>query len=410
LTFVITEPCIDTTDQACVSVCPVDCIHWEEGTDHMLYINPAECIDCGACQPACPVSAIFPEGDVPADQARFIEINSLWYDDPAAARSKVGGGGGGSAPAPAAAPAQPAAEAAPAAADAPAEAAPAAEAATEAAPAPAAAPAAAAAAPAPEPVAAVRQVAASIGVRAPEVSTYTLPSALPVLLIALIGACLYAMFVFPGPTLAEVDWAADIFAAVGIDNGGGVGLTVLVLLPVLPLLVLFFIATQWSTFSLFAARHPRLSHTWRLRTNEWRRNEESRGYYLVETVNRIAKDRFNFPDDRNPDLRTYVNLPEPQMGVEIRGTGDKVFPDIVTLIEPGMYPVAIAQVESRETVTRDQALYVWGALENKDCPLYVYVPSGSLRSAQDYAKSAGLKNIKFRTWRWTPNGMLVREP
>lgn len=52
------DPCIGTTDQACVSVCPVDCIHFDEGTDKMLYINPAECIDCGACQPACPVSAI----------------------------------------------------------------------------------------------------------------------------------------------------------------------------------------------------------------------------------------------------------------------------------------------------------------------------------------------------------------
>jgi ferredoxin len=146
VTFVITETCIDTTDQACVSVCPVDCIHFEEGTDRMLYINPAECIDCGACQPACPVSAIFPEGDVPADQSRFIEINSLWYEDPAAARAQVGGGA-----APAAAPA-PAAEAATAeASEAPAAEAsgeaPAAEApAAEAAPAPAAA-----AAPPPQP-------------------------------------------------------------------------------------------------------------------------------------------------------------------------------------------------------------------------------------------------------------------
>src|SRR5690606_10783814 len=93
-------------DQACVSVCPVDCIHFEEGQDRMLYINPAECIDCGACQPACPVSAIFPEGDVPEAQARFIEINSLWYDDAAAARGKIGGG----APAPAAPAAAPAAD------------------------------------------------------------------------------------------------------------------------------------------------------------------------------------------------------------------------------------------------------------------------------------------------------------
>ncbi len=92
MTFVITQSCIDTMDKACVEVCPVDCIHFEEGSDKMLFIDPAECIDCGACQPACPVSAIFPEDDVPGDQTSFININSLWYSDPAAARAQVGGG------------------------------------------------------------------------------------------------------------------------------------------------------------------------------------------------------------------------------------------------------------------------------------------------------------------------------
>ncbi len=90
MAFVITETCIGTQDQACVSVCPVDCIHFEPGTDAMLYINPTDCIDCGACQPACPVNAIFPEVDVPADQRKFVEINSLWYADQAAARARVG--------------------------------------------------------------------------------------------------------------------------------------------------------------------------------------------------------------------------------------------------------------------------------------------------------------------------------
>lgn len=139
MTFVITQPCIDTTDQACVEVCPVDCIHFEEGADRMLYINPLECIDCGACQPACPVQAIFPEADVPADQRPFIEINSQWYEDAAAARARVApmqaGGGGGVAPA---APATDGGEAAPApaAAAAAASAAPAAKAVPASAPSP----------------------------------------------------------------------------------------------------------------------------------------------------------------------------------------------------------------------------------------------------------------------------------
>lgn len=89
MTYVITQPCIDTLDQSCVDVCPVDCIHFEEGVDRMEYIDPDECIDCGACEPACPVSAIFAEDDVPEDQESFKEINALWYQDKAAARAKI---------------------------------------------------------------------------------------------------------------------------------------------------------------------------------------------------------------------------------------------------------------------------------------------------------------------------------
>ena len=65
MTYVITEPCIDLLDISCVEVCPVDCIHYGEGTDRKLYIDPDECIDCGACEPVCPVTAIFAEDDVP---------------------------------------------------------------------------------------------------------------------------------------------------------------------------------------------------------------------------------------------------------------------------------------------------------------------------------------------------------
>ena len=89
MTYYITQPCIDTLDQSCVDVCPVDCIHFEEGVDKMLYIDPDECIDCGACEPACPVSAIFAEDDLPEDQQAFGEINVLWFSDRDAARAKV---------------------------------------------------------------------------------------------------------------------------------------------------------------------------------------------------------------------------------------------------------------------------------------------------------------------------------
>jgi ferredoxin len=55
----------------------------------MLYIDPDECIDCGACEPACPVTAIFAEDDVPDDMAAYKEINVLWFKDKDAARAKV---------------------------------------------------------------------------------------------------------------------------------------------------------------------------------------------------------------------------------------------------------------------------------------------------------------------------------
>ncbi len=89
MTYVITDPCIDLLDISCVEVCPVDCIHYEEGTDRKLYIDPDECIDCGACEPVCPETAIFAEDDVPDDQKEYTELDAQWFKDPDAVRSRV---------------------------------------------------------------------------------------------------------------------------------------------------------------------------------------------------------------------------------------------------------------------------------------------------------------------------------
>jgi len=89
MTYVIAEPCIDVLDLACVSVCPVDCIHYEEGVDRKLFIDPNECIDCGACEPECPVNAIFPEDQVPAEWATYTQMDAVWFSDRAAAREMV---------------------------------------------------------------------------------------------------------------------------------------------------------------------------------------------------------------------------------------------------------------------------------------------------------------------------------
>jgi NAD-dependent dihydropyrimidine dehydrogenase PreA subunit len=86
--YVITEACIGVKDKSCVDVCPVDCIY--EG-EQMLFIHPDECIDCGACEPECPVTAIFPEEDVPGNLRQYIESNREVFkgdNPPAAPRSK----------------------------------------------------------------------------------------------------------------------------------------------------------------------------------------------------------------------------------------------------------------------------------------------------------------------------------
>ncbi len=89
--FVITDPCIGLKDAACIDVCPVDCIHprkdepeFEQAT--MLYIHPEECIDCGACVPACPVAAIYDSVETtPSHQTDLIEANNIYRSgDPGA--------------------------------------------------------------------------------------------------------------------------------------------------------------------------------------------------------------------------------------------------------------------------------------------------------------------------------------
>ncbi|HEY4670250.1 MAG TPA: ferredoxin family protein [Tepidiformaceae bacterium] len=76
--YIITEPCIGVKDASCVDVCPVDCIHTTEEAPQ-YYINPAQCIDCAACEMACPVSAIMFEDDVPAEWKSYISSNAEFF-------------------------------------------------------------------------------------------------------------------------------------------------------------------------------------------------------------------------------------------------------------------------------------------------------------------------------------------
>ncbi len=84
MAYVIAEPCIGTKDSACVDACPVDCIHpKKDAATHadaqQLFIDPVECIDCGACVPVCPVSAIFAADDLPEKWKQYTEINAKHF-------------------------------------------------------------------------------------------------------------------------------------------------------------------------------------------------------------------------------------------------------------------------------------------------------------------------------------------
>lgn len=82
--FVIAEPCVGVKDTACVDACPVDVIHPRKdeksfASANQLYIFPDDCIDCGACVPVCPVSAIYAVEDLPDKWAHFEQINRDWF-------------------------------------------------------------------------------------------------------------------------------------------------------------------------------------------------------------------------------------------------------------------------------------------------------------------------------------------
>jgi NAD-dependent dihydropyrimidine dehydrogenase PreA subunit len=88
MTYVITENCVDVKDASCVEVCPVNCIYSSDD-DRAYFINPDECIDCGACEPECPVTAIFSEDAVPENQTEWTGLNAQWFEDADAVRARI---------------------------------------------------------------------------------------------------------------------------------------------------------------------------------------------------------------------------------------------------------------------------------------------------------------------------------
>jgi ferredoxin len=84
MAYIIAQPCIGVKDGACVTVCPVDCIHPQSGSPNFdsvdqLFIDPGACIDCGACVTECPVSAIFSDTDLPAQWTAYAQKNASHF-------------------------------------------------------------------------------------------------------------------------------------------------------------------------------------------------------------------------------------------------------------------------------------------------------------------------------------------
>src|SRR5690606_24928704 len=94
MTYVVAAPCVDVLDKACINECPVDCIY--EGA-RMLYIHPDECVDCGACEPVCPVEAIYYEDDLPDELQAYTEENAKFFTDTLPGRDQPLGSPGGAA-------------------------------------------------------------------------------------------------------------------------------------------------------------------------------------------------------------------------------------------------------------------------------------------------------------------------
>jgi NAD-dependent dihydropyrimidine dehydrogenase PreA subunit len=83
MAYVITDTC--TKDEHCIETCPVNCIHPTKdeadfATVPQLYVNPGECIDCGACVPVCPTGSIFVLEELPAESQGFVEMNAKYFN------------------------------------------------------------------------------------------------------------------------------------------------------------------------------------------------------------------------------------------------------------------------------------------------------------------------------------------
>ena len=118
------------------------------------------------------------------------------------------------------------------------------------------------------------------------------------------------------------------------------------------------------------------------------------------TVAEIAASRFPFPSEEHPELETLRNNPEPSMSVG-EWEGEPLYPDIVVVRRPGQWLQFVAQVETADTMTDEQAQKKWLPY-SKMGDLLLYVPAGQVQQAKRLCRKHGISYKCIRTWRYRP--------
>jgi hypothetical protein len=125
--------------------------------------------------------------------------------------------------------------------------------------------------------------------------------------------------------------------------------------------------------------------------------QSTRERLRLQAVQEIARDRFPFPNERYPNLRTFINEPERTMGVTV--DKEALYPDIVVLQWPEKTTQMVAQVESSDTVTEQQALGEWLPYSLAG-PLYLFVPVGYAAESKRLCRRFRIELVGLRTWRF----------
>jgi hypothetical protein len=124
---------------------------------------------------------------------------------------------------------------------------------------------------------------------------------------------------------------------------------------------------------------------------------ETRERLRLRALQEIARERFGFPNERHPHLKTFVNQPERTMGVTV--DSDVLYPDIVVLRSPEKITQMVAQVEAASAVTEQRAMDEWLPYSLAG-PLYLFVPVGYAREAKRICRRFRIAVVGLRTWRY----------